>query len=166
MSKNLNTPGAYVINMVEADISKDIKILENTVRRLAEELGIALKETKYSGISHKKWIKGKKESIEIDYICDFDDFEYFVAEKGDSQMHITNLGGEYRWNLRNYGKKLLESAYQRTENPIEKKMNLWILLAELQNELVPGEISNNSVVALTKSELNLITAQTILKYLS
>ena len=49
MSECLNSQETSTINMVEIDVSKDVTILENTVLRLAGELGIPLKETKYSG---------------------------------------------------------------------------------------------------------------------
>ena len=166
MSECLNSQETSTINMVEIDVSKDVTILENTVLRLAGELGIPLKETNYSGISYKKDIAGRNENIEINYYHDFDDYEAFTAEKGDSKIRISNIEGEYRWNLGSSGEKLLEKAYQRTKNPIEKKMNLQILLLKLQNKITSGEIYDRLIVTLKESEMNLITAKTILKYLS
>jgi len=68
--------------------------------------------------------------------------------------------------VQNVGKRLLEITYIAAENAIEKKIDLWILVAKLENELVPEEISKNSLIRITEPELALITAKTILRYLS
>ena len=167
MAQVLNTSETHTIVMVETNTSKDITVLEKTVQRLARELRVVLQDT--SGISYIRALEGKKNNLELDYHLDSDSYECLSVEKGDAQMyimHIIDLERDYFWNLRNFGKNLLKSAYQRTTNPVEKRMDLWILDSELQNELSPEKISNNSLVTLTESELDLITAQTILKYLS
>jgi hypothetical protein len=163
MSKCLNSQETGTIGMVEIDVSKDVTILENTVLRLAGELGIPLKETEYSGISYKKEIEGRKKGIEISYIHDaINVYECFTAERGEVQVNIFAASGKYDFHIRDSGKNLL-SKVERPESSVEKRINLRILCNDIRDE--PEKI-HDPLIELQESELNLITARTILKYLS
>ena len=161
MSKCLNSQETCTIDMVEIDVSKDVTILEKTVHRLAGELGITLEDT--SGISYVKALEGKKEGINLDYHHDSDGYQSFKAFKKDTRFAITKFqGGDYSIDLKNSGKSLLDKV-NRPESPVEKRINLRILANDIRD--APEKI-HEPIIHINESELNLITARTILKYLS
>jgi hypothetical protein len=110
MSKCLNSQGTGTMCMVEVDVSKDVAILEGTVRRLADELGIALDDA--SGISYVRALEGRKEGIVLDYHHDFAGYEAFDVTKGNTRFAISKFQeGDYSIDLKNKGKTLLEIAF-------------------------------------------------------
>lgn len=161
MSKYLNSQETCTTDMVEIDVSKDVTILENTVLRLAGELGIALKAT--SGISYARALEGRKGDIVLDYHHhDFNSYEAFDAYKNGARFAISRVEGKYIIDLKNSGKNLLDKV-NRPESPIEKRINLRILANDIRD--APEEI-HEPIIDIKESELNLITGRTILKYLS
>lgn len=163
MPKCLNSRETDTAGMVEIDVSKDVSLLENTVRRLACELNIELKDV--SENAYLLALAGSN-NIAVRYHHDFDGYECFAAEKGVASVRIARVAGKYLFNIENYSEKLLEMARRPAENPIERRMDLQVLLMELQKKIAPGKICSRPVVALTEPELNLFTAETILRYLS
>ncbi len=164
MSKCLNSQKTCTSGMVEADVSKDVTILENTVRRLAEELGVSLEDT--SGISYVRALEGRKNGIVLDYHHDFDGYQSFKAFKKDTRFAISKFQEwDYSIDLKNTGKRLLEIAFTDAENAIEKKIDLRILIGKLRGEITPEEMYE-PVLSITESDLNSIPAKTILRYLS
>lgn len=163
MPKCLNSRETDTKGMVEIDVSKDVSLLENTVRRLACELDIELKD-----ISENAYLLALAGSnnLDVHYHHDFDGYECFAAEMGVASVRIARVAGQYLFNVENYNEKLLEIARQPAKNPIERRMDIQILLMELQKKIAPGKICSRPVVALIEPELNLVTAETILRYLS
>lgn len=160
MSKCLNSRETCTTDMGDIDVSKDVTILENTVRRLARELGVALKGT--SGISYARALEGRKGDIVMEYQHDFDGYEAFDAYRNGARFAISKVGGEYLIDLQNSGKNLLDKV-NGPESPIEKRINLRILANDIRD--APEEI-HEPIIDIKESELNLITGRTILKYLS
>jgi hypothetical protein len=164
MSKCLNSQETCTTDMVEIDVSKDVTILENTVLRLAGELGIALEDT--SGISYVRALEGRRENIVLDYHHDFDGYQSFKAFKKGVRFGISKFQeGEYSIDLKNTGKELLEKAKSRIpKNEAEKKIYLCIIMSTKLRHA--PEKTYEPVIDIKESELNLITAKTVLQYLS
>jgi hypothetical protein len=157
MPKVLNSAETCEVRMGE-EIS--VTLLENTVRRLAVELGISLQNT--AGVSYEQALDGNN-GVALKYRRDFDGYECFSAQKYDAKLYISNLDNKYRLSLKNNGKKLVESAIMKPVREVEKKINLRLLENDIRAE--PEKV-HEPVVDLQENELNNITAKTILKYLS
>lgn len=158
MSKVLNSTETCEVSMGE-EVSATV--LESTVRRLAEELGLILQDT--TGISYVRALEGNN-GTEFDYHRDFDGYECFKAVNGDARFAVSKVENEYMIALKNKGKNLFECALKIPHNSIEKKLNLRILIPDdIRSE---PEKSHEPLVDINEIELGDITSQTVLKYLS
>ncbi|MCX6708871.1 MAG: hypothetical protein NTW67_04475 [Candidatus Woesearchaeota archaeon] len=158
MSQYLNTSKACTELM---GVSQEVTILERTVRRLAAELGIPLRNT--AGVSYEQALEGNS-GIDLNYHRDFDGYECFAAKKENSGFAIMSARGEYSICLKNRGRNLKKSALAEPANGIEKKLNLRILIPDdIRSE--PEKI-HEPLVDIEEAELDAITSRTVLKYLS
>lgn len=145
-------------------LSSAVGGLEQTAKRLAEELEISLAETSASGISYEKELSGKNKGYLLSYFKDIrDNYEVIEAEHEYNHFKISNCEGNISVILKSPGKKLLD-ARKPYRQGVETKLHTAIVL-DLAKLMKSPEKQHEICVSIEEQELQAISREVIMKYI-